>query len=274
MVKKLYIRLLSALAALCMLLVLLPTSALAEQPVDWSTNEAAKTVSIYSATGLREWADSVRDDNDKYSGYTISIENDIDLGDAPWSSIMSLGGTVTIDGNNHTISNMSISESHTDNGGNTYLGFIGNIAYNTNLTVKNITFANAHVQDLNGDGESSWCGVVVGHGPMDGVKPGQAVCLFENVNIVNSVVTGGHNNGGILGYSCSTESSDGIVFDNCSVTSTFVGGYNSTSGILFGMGIADVTVRNCTANGVILYTDGLNFNCSQSRDNQLWLGNV
>lgn len=271
--KNLRMRLFSVLTTLCMLLALLPTTVFAAGS-DWSTDDSAKTVSIYTATGLREWADSVRANNNKYDGYTISIENDIDLGGTPWSSIMSLGGTVTIDGNNHTISNMSISEDHTDNGGNTYLGFIGNINYNTNLTVKNITFENAHVQDTKGDAESSWCGVVVGHGPMDGVKPGQAVCLFENVNIVNSVVTGGHNNGGIMGYSCSTEGSAGIVFDNCSVTNTFVGGYNSTSGILFGMGIADVTVRNCKADGVILYTDGLNFDCSQSWDEQLWLGNV
>ena len=31
--------------------------------------------------------------------------------------------------------------------GNTYLGFIGDIAYGTRLTIENITFENAHVQD-------------------------------------------------------------------------------------------------------------------------------
>ena len=265
-------RLLSGFLSLMMLVCLIPTSAMAAQPNDWNVDAEAKTVSIYTATGLREWADSVRESNNRYDGYTISIENDIDLSGENWASIISLGGNVTIDGNNHTISNMTISEQENGSDGNTYLGFIGNLNYNTKLTVQNITFTNAHVQDLTGDGEYSWCGVVVGHGPMDGVDASQAECTFTNVNIVNSVVTGGHNNGAIMGYSCSTET--GHLFENCSVTDTFVGGYNSTSGILFGMGIANVTVRNCSADGVRLYTDGLNFDCSQSRDDQLWLGNV
>ena len=269
---KLIKRVLSVVLSLSMALCLIPSTVFAEESTDWVQNESEKTVSIYTATGLREWADTVRERNNAYDGYTISIENDIDLGDAPWTSIISLGGTVTIDGKNHTISNMRISEQDNGNGGYTYLGFIGNLNYNTKLTVQDITFENAHVQDPSGDAEYSWCGVVVGHGPMDGVNESQAECTFTNVNVTNSVVTGGHNNGAILGYSCSTEK--GILFENCSVTNSFVGGYNSTSGILFGMGIANVEVRNCTADGVVLYSDGLNFNCSQSWDNQLWLGNV
>ncbi len=269
---KLIKRVLSVVLSLSMALCLIPSTVFAEESTDWVQNESEKTVSIYTATGLRQWADTVRERNNAYDGYTISIENDIDLGDAPWTSIISLGGTVTIDGKNHTISNMRISEQDNGNGGYTYLGFIGNLNYNTKLTVQDITFENAHVQDPSGDAEYSWCGVVVGHGPMDGVNESQAECTFTNVNVTNSVVTGGHNNGAILGYSCSTEK--GILFENCSVTNSFVGGYNSTSGILFGMGIANVEVRDCTADGVVLYSDGLNFNCSQSWDNQLWLGNV
>ena len=58
-----------------------------------------------------------------------------------------------------------------ENDGNTYLGFIGDIAYGTRLTIQNITFENAHVQDRGGDSQYSWCGVVVGHGPMDEIGP-------------------------------------------------------------------------------------------------------
>lgn len=235
-------------------------------------NDDAKTVEISNAAGLRQWADEIRENNNRCDGYTVNIVNDIDLSGENWTSIISLGGTVIIDGQGHTISNMTINEQGNGSDGNTYLGFIGNLNYNTKLTVQNITFENAHVQDLDGDSEYSWCGVVVGHGPMDGISDSQAECTFTNVNIVNSVVTGGHNNGGIMGYACSTEK--GHLFENCSVTNSFIGGYNSTSGILFGMGIANVTVRDCEADGVMLYTDGLNFNCSQSHDGQLWLGNV
>ncbi len=236
----------------------------------------AKTVEISNAAGLRQWADDIRENSNRCDGYTVNIVNDIDLSGENWTSIISLGGTVIIDGHNHTISNMTINEQGNGSDGNTYLGFIGNLNYNTKLTVQNITFENAHVQDLDGDSEYSWCGVVVGHGPMDGISDSQAECTFTNVNIVNSVVTGGHNNGGIMGYACSTEK--GHLFENCSVTNSFIGGYNSTSGILFGMGIANVTVRDCEADGVVLYSDGLSFNCTQSWTEEdvdkLWLGNV
>ena len=239
----------------------------------WDDN--AKTVEISNATGLRQWADAIREDSNRCDGYTVYIVNDIDLSGENWTSIISLGGTVTIDGQGHTISNMTIEEQN-NSGSYTFLGFIGNLNYNTKLTVQNITFENAHVQDLNGDSEYSWCGVVVGHGPMDGISDSQAECTFTDVHVVNSVVTGGHNNGGIMGYSCSTET--GHLFENCSVTDSFIGGYNSTSGILFGMGIANVTVRDCQADGVVLYSDGLSFNCTQSWTeedvNKLWLGNV
>ena len=44
------------------------------------------------------------------------------------------------------------------------------------------------------------------------------------------------------------------------------------------MGIANVTVRDCEADGVVLYSDGLSFNCTQSWTEEdvdkLWLGNV
>ena len=236
--KKLSAKIISLVVVALMICAMLPISALAAQSDDWNVDSNAKTVQIYTATGLREWAASITNDKTSYDGYTISIENDIDLSGGLWTSIIQLSGTVTIDGKGHTISNMSISEegNGTSPSGNTYLGFIGDLNNNTRLTVKDITFENAHVQDLNGDAKYSWCGVVVGHGSMDGIGDGQAECTFTNVNITNSVVTGGHNNGAIMGYSCST--SRGHLFENCTVTNTFVGGYNSTSGILFGMGIA------------------------------------
>lgn len=246
-----------------------------EVTYSFTIDENEKTVAIATADQLREWAASITTDKKSYDGYTIDITGDIDLSGKNWTSIISLGGNVTIDGHNHTISNMVISEKGNGNNNNTYLGFIGDLNYNTKLTIQNITFTNAYVQDPDGDKEYSWCGVVVGHGPMDGVGETQAECVFKNVRVENSVVTGGHNNGGIMGYSCSTET--GILFDGCVVSNSFIGGYNSTSGILFGMGIANVKVQNCSANGVRLYSDGLNFKCTQSSvktDNSLWLGNV
>ena len=255
---------------------------------DWKVDKENKTIEIYNATGLRAWANSISqtDRNTEkdpnygdtiYDGYTMKIINDIDLSGDNWTSVLRLGGTFSIDGNGKTISNMNINkEENSSIDGKTYLGFIGDLAYKARLTVKNLTFENAHVQDREGDKQYSWCGVVVGHGPMDCVSDANVECTFENVNVENSVVTGGHSNAAIIGYASSTNT--GFVFKNCSVKNTFIGGYNSTSAILFGSGFANIEVENCSAEGVRLYSDGLTFGSTQSYTNEqytyenLWAG--
>lgn len=280
-------RILASVLVLVMLICLLPVTAIADGNEGWEVD--GQTVMIYNAEGLRAWAASIT--NGKvtgpeahgytgYDGFTVSIENDIDLSDAAWTSIIGLGGTITIDGKGHTISNMQINDQDNvevkqKNGKvkkYTFLGFIGHIAYGTRLTIKNITFENAHVQDLDGDSQYSWCGVVVGHGPMETINDGinvNAECTFQQVTVKNSVVTGGHNSAAILGFACSTP--NGHLFENCHVLNTFVGGYNSTSAVLFSMGHANVTVKDCSASKVRLYSDGLTFGSEQTVEKQ-WLG--
>ena len=273
-------RILASVLVLVMLICLLPVTAIADGNEGWEVN--GQTVRIYTAEGLRAWAASITDKHEDYNGFTVSIENDIDLSGPKWTSIIGLGGTITIDGNNHTISNMQINEQGNGESGNTYLGFIGDIAYGTRLTIQNITFENAHVQDLGGDSQGSWCGVVVGHGPMDEIyhkngdeNTGNAECTFRNVTVKNSVVTGGHNSAAILGFACSTKR--GHLFENCRVLNTFVGGYQSTSAVLFSMGYANVTVKDCFASGVLLYSDGLTFPSTYGYKNYntgLWIGTL
>ena len=290
-------RILASVLVLVMLICLLPVTAIADGNEGWEVNDKKKTVMIYTAEGLRAWAKSitegpVTDPNygcTRYNNFTVSIENDIDLSGPKWTSIIGLGGTITIDGNNHTISNMQINEQGNGESGNTYLGFIGDIAYGTRLTIQNITFENAHVQDPGGDSQYSWAAVVVGHGPMDCLynfyfdknnKKGKwttpcdnATCTFKNITVKNSVVTGGHNSAAILGYASSTE--EGHLFENCQVLNTFVGGYHSTSAVLFSMGFANVRVKNCSASGVLLYSDGLTFQSNPlftNYNSNLWLG--
>jgi len=147
-------RILAGVLTLVMLICLLPVTAIADENEGWKVD--GQTVTIYNAAGLRAWAKSitegtVTDPNygcTRYDGFTVSIENDIDLSGADWTSIIGLGGTITIDGNGHTISNMRIKEQKNSKDGKyTFLGFIGHIAYGTRLTIENITFENAHVQD-------------------------------------------------------------------------------------------------------------------------------
>ena len=280
-------RILASVLVLVMLICLLPVTAIAGENEGWKVD--GQTVRIYTAKGLRAWAKSITegpvtnldDECTRYDDFTVSIEDNIDLSGADWTSIIGLGGKITIDGNGHTISNMRIEQQknvyneYEVNGKKyqdwyTFLGFIGHIAYGTRLTIKNITFENAHVQDLDGDSQYSWCGVVVGHGPMDEIgKAENSECTFQNVTVKNSVVTGGHNTAAILGYACST--AKGHLFENCHVLNTFVGGYASTSAVLFSMGHANVTVKDCSASKVRLYSDGLTFDTEQTVEEQ-WLG--
>ena len=297
-------RILASVLVLVMLICLLPVTAIADGNEGWEVNDDKRTVKIYTAEGLRAWAKSITEgpvtDLDyectRYDDFTVSIEDNIDLSGDAWTSIIGLGGKITIDGNGHTISNMRIEQQenvyneyevngkmHRD--WYTFLGFIGHIAYGTRLTIKNITFENAHVQDLDGDSQYSWAAVVVGHGPMDCLYNfdivngwttpcNNATCTFKNITVKNSVVTGGHNSAAILGYASSTE--EGHLFENCQVLNTFVGGYHSTSAVLFSMGFANVRVKNCSASGVLLYSDGLTSlgdpNLLTNHNSNLWLG--
>ena len=296
-------RILASVLVLVMLICLLPVTAIADGNQGWTVDDDARTVKIYTAEGLRAWAKSITEgpvtDLDyectRYDDFTVSIEDNIDLSGADWTSIIGLGGKITIDGKGHTISNMRIEqqenvyneyevngEMHRD--WYTFLGFIGHIAYGTRLTIQNITFENAHVQDPGGDSQYSWAAVVVGHGPMDCLYNfdivngwttpcNNATCTFKNITVKNSVVTGGHNSAAILGYASSTE--EGHLFENCQVLNTFVGGYHSTSAVLFSMGFANVRVKNCSASGVLLYSDGLTFQSNPlftNYNSDLWLG--
>ena len=219
-------RILASVLVLVMLICLLPVTAIADGNQGWTVDDDARTVKIYTAEGLRAWAKSITEgpvtDLDyectRYDDFTVSIEDNIDLSGADWTSIIGLGGKITIDGNGHTISNMQIKDQDNvevkqKNGEvkkYTFLGFIGHIAYGTRLTIQNITFENAHVQDLDGDSQYSWAAVVVGHGPMDCLYNfdivngwttpcNNATCTFKNITVKNSVVTGGHNSAAILG---------------------------------------------------------------------------
>ena len=272
-------RILASVLVLVMLICLLPVTAIAGENEGWKVD--GQTVRIYNAAGLRAWAASITKGHTSYDGFKVSIEKDIDLSDDEWTSIIGLGGTITIDGNGHTISNMRINEQDNVKVKQddvevkyTFLGFIGHIAYGTRLTIQNITFENAHVQDPGGDSQYSWAAVVVGHGPMDcrynynqqnwkATPCDNATCTFKNITVKNSVVTGAHNTAAILGYSSSSGDTSHL-FDHCSVIDTFIGGgyaqgseYRNTAAILFCMGYANVRVTDCFASGVLLYSDGL-----------------
>ena len=75
-------------------------------PVD----TANKVVTVSSAEELALFAKEVTDDGKNYSGYTLNLANDVDLGEYLWKPINGykrLSGIV-VNGNGHTIRNMKV----------------------------------------------------------------------------------------------------------------------------------------------------------------------
>ena len=108
-------------------------------PVD----TANKVVTVASAEELALFAKEVTDDGKNYSGYTLNLANDVDLGEYLWKPINGykrLSGIV-VNGNGHTIRNMKVRGC--TNSSLYGAGFIGDI--NGAVTVKDIAFDGADV---------------------------------------------------------------------------------------------------------------------------------
>ncbi len=144
-------------------------------------------------------------------------------------------GTATIDGQGHTIYNMTVN-------GDKALGFIG--MNSADLTIKNLTFSNATVV-----GTGSFLGVVIGYQYGD--------VTLENVQVVNSVVKStaekGIRIGGLVGYSPLHDSAK-LHLKDCTVKNSNFEGYHNTCGLVGSL--YDYTDRNesysianCTVSG-------------------------
>lgn len=195
---------------------------------------------IYSAVQLRDLANRINTTN--YTG-TVKLCADIDLSGENWDPIITTyGDNVTIDGQGFTISNMKVEVTSDNKGSYAAAGFI---ADNTAaVTVSNLIFDGAYVSVSDGgDNNQTYAGVLLGHN--DGT-----VGEISSITVKNSTVICHWQSGGIVGYSA-----EDLVFDGCTVEDTFIGGSNNTCGTLFGLGITNITARNCVSQNVQLYTD-------------------
>ena len=229
-----------------------------------------RNVNVTSKAGFNKLVVDMRS-GVTFKNAVINIDTDIDLSNENWTSIYAgqnnnIFSNTIIDGKEHKITGMKVSRNPATNDGSSEatqygIGFIGDL--NGSLTIKNLTFDGAQVIDANGGTGSNYsqhyAGVVVGHT--------DAKLKLENVNVSNSKVLNSWQCGGLVGFS-----GEDITFDNCSVSNTFVGGANATSGALFGMGYVNVNINNCKANKVKLYSDGLTWDSVQKIDNIYWIG--
>ena len=210
-------------------------------PVD----TADKVVTVSSAEELALFAKEVTDDGKNYSGYTLNLANDVDLGEYLWKPINGykrLSGIV-VNGNGHTIRNMKVRGC--TNSRVYGAGFIGDI--NGAVTVKDIAFDGADVFFVNyakPQFAGNVGGVVLGYT--------YGTTLFENVSVTNSSIWGFGKIGILLGMGA--DPGVKVTFKDCvSKNNTIHAAYDM--GGLAGMiqrgnGVDNASVENCTVENI------------------------
>ena len=210
-------------------------------PVD----TANKVVTVSSAEELALFAKEVTDDGKNYSGYTLDLANDVDLGEYLWKPINGykrLSGIV-VNGNGHTIRNMKVRGC--TNSSVYGVGFIGDI--NGAVTVKDIAFDGADVFFVNyakPQFAGNVGGIVLGYT--------YGTTLFENVSVTNSSIWGFGKIGILLGMGA--DPGVKVTFKDCvSKNNTIHAAYDM--GGLAGMiqrgnGVDNASVENCTVENI------------------------
>ena len=210
-------------------------------PVD----TANKVVTVASAEELALFAKEVTDDGKNYSGYTLNLANDVDLGEYLWKPINGynrLSGIV-VNGNGHTIRNMKVRGC--TNSRVYGAGFIGDI--NGAVTVKDIAFDGADVFFVNyakPQFGGNVGGVVLGYT--------YGTTLFENVSVTNSSIWGFGKIGILLGMGA--DPGVKVTFKDCvSKNNTIHAAYDM--GGLAGMiqrgnGVDNARMENCTVENI------------------------
>ena len=215
-------------------------------PVD----TANKVVTVASAEELALFAKEVTDDGKNYSGYTLNLANDVDLGEYLWKPINGynrLSGIV-VNGNGHTIRNMKVRGC--TNSRVYGAGFIGDI--NGAVTVKDIAFDGADVFFVNyakPQFGGNVGGVVLGYT--------YGTTLFENVSVTNSSIWGFGKIGILLGMGA--DPGVKVTFKDCvSKNNTIHAAYDM--GGLAGMiqrgnGVDNASVETCTVENITVDFD-------------------
>ena len=211
---------------------------------------ANKVVTVSSAEELALFAKEVTDDGKNYSGYTLDLANDVDLGEYLWKPINGykrLSGIV-VNGNGHTIRNMKVRGC--TNSSVYGVGFIGDI--NGAVTVKDIAFDGADVFFVNyakPQFAGNVGGIVLGYT--------YGTTLFENVSVTNSSIWGYGKIGILLGMGA--DPGVKVTFKDCvSKNNTIHAAYDM--GGLAGMiqrgnGVDNARVENCTVENITVDFD-------------------
>lgn len=195
-------------------------------------NETAKIIEINSAEELALLAKNVNSGN-TYNGYTVILNNDIDLSGKRWAPIGTSGKPFngTFDGKGYTISNLIVYGTLDNNSSNNYHGLFGNLQYPA--IVRDFTINNANVSG------SLYVGAVAGM-----AHTGKEI---SNVKVIGDVKISGYwYVGGIAGNGYINTVSNCVVNANLG---SFVKGTGSYIGGIYGFrGEGDQVIDSCTSN--------------------------
>lgn len=221
----------------------------------WDNNKASgyatpvdtenKVITIASAEELALFKYEVTDEKVDYSGYTLNITADIDLGAGFWRPINPVNN-LTINGNGHTIRNLLV-RSCTNSSGYGF-GFISNAT--GNLTIKDLTFDGADVAMGKG---------YVYYGNVGGIVVAYTygTTEFNNVKVVNSSINGYGKIGCLLGMGA--DPGVKVAFKNCvSQNNTIHAAYDIgglAGNIQRGNGVDNATVESCTVENISVVYD-------------------
>ena len=182
---------------------------------------------IYDADGLVEWA-SKKDVLTK----DVVIENDINMSGKPWNPVgtnLTDGFSGDFDGNNKTISNLSIDG--TSSSGN--VGFFAGLAQSAK--VHDVIFDSAKVIGAS----SSYSGVVAG----------ASLGIIDDCRVNNSKVSGN--------YAGTLVGNNSRQVNNCNVSNVVIDASNSGGGIA-GVSYGKIEYCTVTGSGTIITASGIN----------------
>ena len=180
----------------------------ASRIVEQSYKVENSTYIVYNATGLRAWAEALKDDPATNCTLAADITfPDVAEGESNWTHVVPCSGI--FDGAGHTVSNVVV-----NNERNLNVGFLYGVV--NGGTIKNLNLANATIYS-----EESAVGGIVG---IVGSGGNVIAC-----SVSNCTITGSRLVGGIAGYASLND--DGCIIA-CSVSNSTITGDNHVGGIV------------------------------------------
>lgn len=214
------------------------------------TNYATDTEFVLNNyTDLKAFANELNVSGKSFSGKTVKLGADIDLGNTEWTPIGQTrsNGTATyfqgtFDGDNHTIKNLAISASAWDEGANYAAGLFGFIDVGDAI-IKNLTIDGARVEGHH------WTGAVVGY----------LTGTVENCRVKNATIISTHANddacgdkvGAVVGY---INTGDSVVSGCTAYKCTIKAGRDA--GQIVGCNTVGASVTGCSAEEVTVEATG------------------